>query len=529
MEYKLCILAAGLGKRMQYLTKNINKALLPINSKAAISHIIEKHEKDIEIVVAVNYQSEKIKQYLSCAHPERKITFVEVPTITQLGSGPGFSLICCEKYLNIPFILSTVDTLFIENCPLPITNWMGVDHIEDPTNFCTILLDKEKNNIKSFIEKNKNGSDLAFIGIAGIKDYKEFFLSLKNDNSETNGEIQVSNGFKGLLKQELKAKKFSWFDVGNIEGYKLTNNFFSKDKNSFDFSKNDEYIYFVNNYVIKYFADTEIVSNRVKRSEILGELSPKINRKSNYFYSYEMLNGKVFYDQKDKSLVKILLKWLHKELWVKKQIQAQKKIEFVKACRNFYYKKTINRLKEYYSRFNVSDQISFINGFKIEKVSHLMEQIDFDWLSQGLPTIFHGDLQFDNILVTDDKKFKLLDWRQDFAGLTDYGDMYYDLAKLNGGLYISYKKIKQNKFQINFSEDKVNLSSEKDEFLIYSKKIFNIFVKENNLDLKKIEILTGLIYLNMSPMHHYPFSHYVYHLGKAQLHKWITNNKTLSS
>ena len=34
-----------LGKRMQHLTKNINKALLPINSKAAISHIVENMKK----------------------------------------------------------------------------------------------------------------------------------------------------------------------------------------------------------------------------------------------------------------------------------------------------------------------------------------------------------------------------------------------------------------------------------------------------------------------------------------------------
>ena len=58
---------------------------------------------------------------------------------------------------------------------------------------------------------------------------------------------------------------------------------------------------------------------------------------------------------------------------------------------------------------------------------------------------------------------------------------------------------------------------EKNKFLEDSKKIFNKFVHENNLDLKKIEILTGIIFLNMSPMHNEPFSHYVYNLGKKHL------------
>ena len=67
MEYKLCILAAGVGKRMLPLTKNINKALLPVNFKTAITHIIDKFPKDKEIIIAVNYQKTKIKEYISCS------------------------------------------------------------------------------------------------------------------------------------------------------------------------------------------------------------------------------------------------------------------------------------------------------------------------------------------------------------------------------------------------------------------------------------------------------------------------------
>ena len=40
-------------------------------------------------------------------------------------------------------------------------------------------------------------------------------------------------------------------------------------------------------------------------------------------------------------------------------------------------------------------------------------------------------------------KFKLIDWRQDFSGNLNYGDIYYDLAKLNGGIYVSYQNVKK--------------------------------------------------------------------------------------
>ena len=526
MEYKLCILAAGSGKRMGPLTDKFNKALLPVDSKAAISHVIEKHSPEVEIIIAVNYEKHKIKQYLDCAYKERKIIYVDVPKIDAEGSGPGFSLICCEKYLNMPFIFSTIDTLYPENCPKPYENWMGVSKIDDPNEFCTLKLQKNQEYIESFVDKSKDGTDIAFIGIAGVNDYETFFSSLLKDNTQINGELQVSNGFQGLIKKGLKTIKFTWFDIGSIDGYYAANKNFSSNKIEFDFSKKDEYIYFIKDTVVKYFSDANIVKNRVERSKLLNRLTPKIVKETPHFYSYKRINGKVLYDQKDINVVSNLLKWLKKELWIKKDLSPQYIENFFKACKDFYLEKTIKRLQNYYERFECSDQYSLIDEVHIKRTSDLLDQIDFNWISKGEPSNFHGDLQFDNILLTDDNNFKLLDWRQDFSGLIEFGDMYYDLAKLNGGLYISYKKIKQNKFNIEFSNSKVNLSFEKDDFLLESKKIFDSFVLENNYALKKIEILTGIIFLNMSPMHHAPFSHYVYYLGKKQLNKWLCSSNS---
>ena len=134
---------------------------------------------------------------------------------------------------------------------------------------------------------------------------------------------------------------------------------------------------------------------------------------------------------------------------------------------------------------------------------------------------FHGDLQYDNIIYTPKKQFKLLDWRQDFAGNIEYGDLYYDLAKLNGGLYVSYKKIKSDQFEYEGNLDDCIISVSNENFLKSSKNILDDFIIKNNYDIKKIEIITGLIFLNMSPMHNYPFSHYIYNLGRLQLEKYI--------
>ena len=49
------VLSAGLGSRLGNLTKNVNKAMLPINNKAIISYIIDKFPKEYEFIVALGY------------------------------------------------------------------------------------------------------------------------------------------------------------------------------------------------------------------------------------------------------------------------------------------------------------------------------------------------------------------------------------------------------------------------------------------------------------------------------------------
>ena len=60
---KLCIFSAGRGTRNNNVD-GLHKALLPIENKPTISHIIEKFDKAVEIVIAVGYKSEQIKSYV---------------------------------------------------------------------------------------------------------------------------------------------------------------------------------------------------------------------------------------------------------------------------------------------------------------------------------------------------------------------------------------------------------------------------------------------------------------------------------
>jgi len=219
MDYKVCILAAGIGKRMDYFTKTFNKALIPVQGKPAICHIIEKFSKSIEIVIALGYKKETIVDYLFAAYPDRKLTFVEVDKYTGPGTGPGYSLLACKSHLQTPFIFLSVDTLVSEDIPSPNRNWFGLAEVFDASRFCSAKINETTMKITRIDDKVKVDGNLAFIGLAGVYDYTHFWQNLASNKEIIAGEVQVSNGFKSLIEKNMFGEVFTWFDTGTPSSY----------------------------------------------------------------------------------------------------------------------------------------------------------------------------------------------------------------------------------------------------------------------------------------------------------------------
>ena len=65
---RVLIPSAGLGSRLDLKTKHINKALISIGNKAAISRIIESFPVKTEFVIALGYKGSLLKKYLKIDH-----------------------------------------------------------------------------------------------------------------------------------------------------------------------------------------------------------------------------------------------------------------------------------------------------------------------------------------------------------------------------------------------------------------------------------------------------------------------------
>ena len=76
---------------------------------------------------------------------------------------------------------------------------------------------------------------------------------------------------------------------------------------------------------------------------------------------------------------------------------------------------------------------------------------------------------------------------------------------IRGGGY----SIKENPIEVSISTKK-NLMEFKD--------ILEKFIEKEGYDLRKVKVLSALIYLNIAPLHHEPYNRFLYYFGKKYLH-----------
>ena len=134
----------------------------------------------------------------------------------------------------------------------------------------------------------------------------------------------------------------------------------------------------------------------------------------------------------------------------------------------------------------------------------IFSKIDFDLFNTNpFYTLFHGDLQFDNILWNGFlKRFTYIDWRESFGGSTKGGDIYYDLGKLYGGSIIPYDLMKEpDAIELVEGSTEVTYNYYASGNLSAFKREYETWLTKNGFDLNKVKLITAIIFLNMSPLH----------------------------
>lgn len=517
MGYKVLIPTAGTGSRLGGITKYMNKSLVSIGDRPAISRIIDSFPEDTQFVIPTGYKAELVKEYLHLAYPNRKILFVDILLYEGEGSGLGLTVLECKEYLQEPFIFCSCDTLVNEKIPLPDHNWMGFDHRDNREQYRTIHIG-DSGIVKSIDEKGADTSEKAqpYIGLAGIKDYKEFWAAMERGGDEAirAGEAY---GLRNLLGVGIEAQKFTWFDTGVKVELEATRKRFEIPDAPNILEKPNEAIWFLDNRVIKFSDDAKFISDRVKRSKILSGFVPKITGNTTHMYCYDYVQGDVLSKCISIALFDKLLVF-SKQFWITNDLGCEKQKEFQAQCMDFYKKKTYERVELFYKNFAKYDNADIINGMHYPSLLEIMNSIDWDYVSDGLPGQFHGDYHFENIIYDKEQDhFEFLDWRQSFGSFLDIGDIYYDFAKLNHGLIICHELIAKDLFHAEWKDNEITYSFLRKQSLVECERYFYRWLETNGYDVKKVRIMTALIFLNICALHDCPYALLLYGLGKQML------------
>ena len=525
MKYKVLITTSGVGTRLGKITNYTNKSLVRVGSKPSISHIIENYPKNTEFVITLGYYGNHVRDFLEIAYPEINFEFVNVDNYNGEGSSLLYSLFQAKNFLQVPFIFHASDTITNDKIPEPSNNWIAGYKGKDSTSYASLNIRGSK--IKSIHNKGHMNYDLIHVGLIGIFNFKEFWSiaeeTLKNDHLNSSlGDVNVLK--KQISINDFECKEIStWYDIGSVNSLIRARKKISNDKFHV-LDKLAESIYLINGHFIKFFSDINISQNRVKRTNYLNDTTPKIVSSKGNFYKYKYEDGDLFSTISNRSNFLSFIKWAEKKLW--KPVQNYDPEKFKIDCKNFYYTKTLSRINDFHEKKNITDSSNIINGESIPTLKELLLKINFDELMSDTPTNFHGDFILDNVLKVSDEKYKLIDWRQDFAGNLEGGDKYYDLAKLAHNLVVNHDIIDKDLFEIsinNNNEIKVNIN--RIQTLVDSEKIYFEYLKKKNYNIKKIKLLRAIIWLNMSPLHHNPFDLFLYYYGKYELANILLNEK----
>ena len=105
---------AGIGSRLDLVTKNFNKSMIQLGDTPVISKIIDSYPSNTKFIIVLGYKSDHIKEYLKLVYPTKKIKIIKIKLFDGPGSGLSYSLSQALDFIKEPFFFHANDTIFTD-------------------------------------------------------------------------------------------------------------------------------------------------------------------------------------------------------------------------------------------------------------------------------------------------------------------------------------------------------------------------------------------------------------------------------
>ncbi|MDD3416136.1 MAG: SIS domain-containing protein [Lachnospiraceae bacterium] len=475
MEVKYIIVqAGGKGSRLEHLTKNKPKALVPVNNLPMIFHLFRKYPEKKYIIIG-DYKSDVLEKYLNC--------FAEVDY--QLISGKGHTGTCAglnEALSVIPrneaFMLIWCDLILADSYQMP----------EEQGNYIGISKDfvcRWKYERGQFIEEKSETQGVAgqFIFqdkvlLESVPDDGEFVRWLQSKRIELMEQPLYQTHEYGLLTEWDKLPKLRCRPFNSIE---------IKD----------------GRICKKPLDDQGEMLAALESSWYKLAISAGI-KNIPYIYSYqplcmEYIHGKNIYEYNDVSFddKKIILDQIVHCL---KHFHELKGIAVDKdSYYEAYIGKTAKRLEKVKELVPFAQQETIrINGKEYRNVFFHWKELEKE-VMKYIPDSFkllHGDCTFSNIMLKNDEEPILIDPRGYF-GHTEYcGDPAYDWVKLYYSIASNYDQFNLKRFRLSINEKDVTLTIDSNHWEEMEDYFFELLGKE--VTRKQMKLLLAITWLSLT-------------------------------
>ncbi|MFW6008487.1 MAG: sugar phosphate nucleotidyltransferase [archaeon] len=527
--------AAGRGSRMLSLTKDMPKAMLPLRNKPIIGWHLDKliNEGINKICIIVGYKKEKLINYVNQFYGDKiDLTYVEQIELKGLAHAIHLGIEELDKkYLtkidSYKLLIILGDTIIKDNFKEKFSknSFIGYHNVNDYKRWCLLKTDNN-NNIMKFVDKPDYDPNTrkSVIGIYYFEDIIHLNNNIKEiikENIKIKGEYQLSSAMELYMKKyTLEAVEFEqWFDCGEVSTFNKTRQNITRHFNSIDVTDSNTII---------------------KKSENENKIQQEINWYLNIpnklrvyipqLIDYSILPNKTFYELEYVNFTPMQELFLYNlpdipewEKFFNNIFKIIERMNLYSTRARFNTKehlkemlnnKTQKRIDILINQNNIWKEILNyesirINGKLYKNYPLLIDQI-FNYVNQNIiPNsasfwqVIHGDLFFGNMLYdANSDTLKIIDPRGNFGLDGIYGDIRYDIAKLNHSILGKYDFIVNSLYAITREENN-NF-----EYILYDcddhMKVDKLFIKyliNNNFNYEDILVITGLLFLSMIPLH----------------------------
>ncbi len=475
MDY-IIVQAGGKGTRLEYLTKNKPKALVPINNLPMIFHLFKRYPEKRFIIIA-DYKKEVMHEYLSCfANVKYQVVDAE-GTGTCSGILQAVQLIPDDK----SFMLIWADLVLPESFHLPdeyvndgkaLNDYIGISKtFQCRWNYTNEVFNEEKSfdhgvaGFFLFTDKNKlskvpqSGELVRWMQQSNMK-FKE--LSLAGTR-----EFGIIEEYKKLTTEKCRP-----FNKITVEG-----GIFTKEAKDLQGKK---------------LAERECRWYNFIRNQNI-DIIPKVY--STNPLKMEYIKGNTVYE--------LNLDLLQKKEILKSLVNSLKKIHTLKhttvdtfSIKEAYFNKTMNRISTVQDLIpHAREEFITINGRKCRNVFYYKRELEkkIENIKCKEFSFIHGDCTFSNLMIRDSGEVVLIDPRGYFGFTELYGDERYDWAKLYYSVVGNYDQFNLKNFTLDIS-DEVTIKIQSNGWENTESTFFDL----TGADKNEIKLLHAIIWLSLT-------------------------------